>query len=96
MNNKNFAFDKINYILMAGSVVIVIIGLILMSGGQSTEEAFDPSIFSARRIKVAPVVCFIGFISMIFSILYRPKKSGSDEVKTNDKAVGNDIAEEKK
>ena len=43
-----------------------------MSGGGSTEEAFNPEIFSARRIKVAPAVCFAGFIFIIFGIMYRP------------------------
>ncbi len=74
MDNKNFAFSKVNYIMMAVSVVIVLVGFVLMSGGQSTETFYDPSIFDARHIKVAPVVCFIGYIFMIFAIIYRPKK----------------------
>ena len=77
MDHKNFAFDKTNFILLAVGVVIVIIGFMLMSGGGSTEQAFDPSIFSARRIKVAPIVCLSGFLFMIFAIVYR-KKDGSD------------------
>lgn len=70
---KRFSLDKINYILMAVSIVVIIFGFLLMSGASSTETAFDPAIFNARRIKVAPVICFIGFVSMIFSIMYRPK-----------------------
>ena len=42
-----------------------------MSGSGSTEEAFNPEIFSARRIKLAPAVCFAGFIFIIFGIMYR-------------------------
>ena len=70
---KKFSLDKINYILMAVSVVVIIFGFLLMTGASSSETAFDPAIFNARRIKVAPVICFIGFVSMIFSIMYRPK-----------------------
>jgi hypothetical protein len=44
-----------------------------MSGPGSTETAFEPDIFSVRRIKVAPVVCFLGFIFMIYGILRKPK-----------------------
>lgn len=77
MDHKNFAFDRTNFILLAVGVVIVIIGFMLMSGGGSTEQAFDPSIFSARRIKVAPIVCLAGFLFMIFAIVYR-KKDGND------------------
>ncbi|MCH4148769.1 MAG: DUF3098 domain-containing protein [Prevotella sp.] len=73
MDKKNLAFDKVNFILLAVGMLIVIIGFILMSGGESTETHYDPSIFSAMHIKVAPVVCFIGFISMIYAILRKPK-----------------------
>ncbi|MDE8697939.1 DUF3098 domain-containing protein, partial [Bacteroides cellulosilyticus] len=31
----------------------------------STPTHFEPDIFSARRIKVAPVVCLVGFLLMI-------------------------------
>ena len=54
-------------------MAIVIIGFILMGGGGSTAEEFNADIFSVRRIKVAPVVCFLGFISMIYAVVYRPK-----------------------
>lgn len=73
MDKKKLAFDKVNFILLAVGMLIVIIGFILMSGGESTETHYDPSIFSTMRIKVAPVVCFIGFISMIYAILRKPK-----------------------
>ena len=59
---KNFAFDKKNYILLAIGMAIIIIGFILMSGSGSDESAFNPEIFSATRIKVAPLVCLFGFV----------------------------------
>ena len=49
-----------------------------MSGSSSTEQAFNPDIFSFRRIKVAPVVCFVGFISMIYAIIHKPKDNGDE------------------
>lgn len=73
MDRRNFAFDKVNFILLAVGMMIVIIGFLLMSGGGSTETTYNPDIFSVRRIKVAPVVCFIGFVSMIYAIVRRPK-----------------------
>jgi hypothetical protein len=73
MDKKNFAFGKINFILLAVSMVVVIIGFLLMSGGGSNETTYDPSIFDARHIKVAPLVCFIGFVSMIYAIIRKPK-----------------------
>ena len=73
MDKRNFAFDKVNFILLAIGMSVVIIGFVLMSGGGSTEEAYDPSIFSPMRIKVAPVVCLLGFVSMIYAIIRKPK-----------------------
>ena len=74
MDKKDFALGKTNFILLGCGMAVVIIGFILMAGSGSTEQAFNPDIFSARRIKVAPIVCLIGFMSMIFAILYCPKK----------------------
>lgn len=73
MDKRNFAFDKVNFILLAVGMVIVIIGFFLMGGPGSTETHFDPDIFSVRRIKVGPVVCLIGFLSMIYAVARRPK-----------------------
>lgn len=73
MEKRDFAFDKVNYILLAVGMAVVVIGFLLMSGGGSTETAYEPDIFSARRIKVAPLVCLIGFVSMIYAVVRRPK-----------------------
>lgn len=73
INKRNLAFGKLNFMLLAVGVVIVLIGLFLMAGGQSSETVFDPSIFNAIHIKVAPVVTLIGFVSIIFAIIVKPK-----------------------
>ena len=72
MDKRNLAFGRMNFILLAAGMAIVIIGFILMSGGGSTEQAYDPEIFSARRIKVAPLVCLFGFVSIICAVAYKP------------------------
>ena len=73
MNKKDFAFDRINFILLAIGMAVVIVGFILMSGPGSTEQHFDPDIFDARRIKVAPLVCLAGYVFMIYAIVRAPK-----------------------
>ena len=74
MNKQKFAFDKTNFILLAIGMAIIILGFLLMTGSGSTEGYFEPDIFSARRIKVAPAVCLFGFVFMIYGILRKPKK----------------------
>lgn len=64
---------KINFILMAISAVIIIIGFLLMLGGNSGVDGFNPDIFSTRRIIIGPTIAFIGFVAMGFSIIYRKK-----------------------
>jgi hypothetical protein len=73
MDKTNFAFGRMNFILLAAGMLVVILGFILMSGGSSTEEAYNPDIFSTRRIVVAPVVCLLGFVSMIYAVVHKPK-----------------------
>ena len=73
MDKRNLAFTRINYILLVVGMAIVVLGFLLMSGSGSTDTAYNPDIFSARRIKVAPLVCLIGFVSMIFAVMYKPK-----------------------
>ena len=75
MDKKNLAFDKVNYILLAVGMAVVVLGFILMSGGSSSETAYDPDIFSVRRIKVAPVLCLIGFVSMIYAVRFIDRKT---------------------
>jgi len=73
MDKRDFAFGRMNFILLAISMVIVVIGFILMAGDGSTDQSFNPDIFSARRIKVAPLVCLFGFVSMIYAVVHKSK-----------------------
>lgn len=73
MNKQKFAFDNINFILLAVGMTIIILGFLLMTGPGSTEGYFEPDIFSVRRIKLAPVVCLFGFLFMIYGILRKPR-----------------------
>ena len=79
-----FAFSKINFILLAIGIAIVMVGLLLMSGGGTTVEQFDPEIFNAQRIRVAPMVTFFGYLFIVVAILYR-RKSNSTEVEEYNK-----------
>lgn len=66
---------KTNFILMAVSGVMIILGFLLMTGGASDWGEFNPDIFSARRIVVGPTIAFLGFIFMGVGIMYSPKES---------------------
>ncbi len=63
-----------NFILMAVSGVLIVLGFLLMLGSGSTPEQFNPDIFSTRRIVVGPAICFIGFVLMVVAVWIKPKK----------------------
>ena len=69
-------FSKVNFWLIGGCCVLIVIGFLLMLGGSSTvENGFNPDIFSTRRIVVGPLLAFLGFLLLAFAILVEdPKK----------------------
>ncbi len=72
-NVENFALEKRNYILIAISFALVILGFVLMAGESSTPENYNPDIFSWRRIVLGPTISFIGFVAIVFAIVYKGK-----------------------
>lgn len=62
-----------NLIVMAIAGAMIIIGFLLMLGGSSTPEAFNPDIFSTRRIVVGPAICFLGFVLMGVAVWLKPR-----------------------
>lgn len=69
-----FHLPKINLILIAISVVVIVVGFALMTGAPSGATEYNPDIFSVRRITVGPMTALAGFVLMIFAILWRSKK----------------------
>lgn len=69
-----YNIPKLNAILIAISLVIIVLGFALMVGEPSGVTEFNPDIFSFRRITVAPMVSLSGFVVMIVAILYKSKK----------------------
>lgn len=65
---------RANFVLMAIAGAMIVLGFLLMVGGATDWGAFNPDIFSTRRIVVGPAIAFIGFIFMGVAIMYSPKK----------------------
>ncbi|MFP3859615.1 MAG: DUF3098 domain-containing protein [Bacteroidales bacterium] len=72
---KLFAFEKENYRLLIIAVLIIVIGFVLMAGGNAeSPDQFNPEIFSFRRITLAPIIVLSGFALVIYAIMKKPKK----------------------
>lgn len=68
-------FSRLNFWMMGGCLILIILGYLFMSGGDSTEpDGFNPEIFSTRRIVVGPLLSFLGFLLMAFAIICRPDR----------------------
>ncbi len=65
-------FLKKNYILLAIGFAIIVLGFLLMVGGDApTPDSFNENIFSWRRITLAPIVVVVGFVFEIYAIMKR-------------------------
>lgn len=68
-------FSPLNFWLMGGCLILILLGYLFMSGGGSSDpNEFNPDIFSTRRIVVGPLLSFLGFLLMAFAIVCKPKK----------------------
>jgi hypothetical protein len=71
-----FIFRKKNYKWLFIGLAFISIGFILMAGGGSDDpNVFDESIFSWRRIRLAPTLVLIGFGIQVYAILLNPNKN---------------------
>lgn len=75
MAAKDYLFNKRRYRFLILSILIIGIGFVLMSGGESNDpDIFNNEIYNFRRIRLAPLMVISGFILCIFSILYKDNK----------------------
>lgn len=69
-----FPLGRQNYMYMAISFAVILIGFALMAGGKSEDpNVFNPEVFSFQRITLAPIVVMIGFVGVIYAILKKAK-----------------------
>lgn len=74
-NKSGFALGKENYKLLVVGMGIILLGFILMIGGNSEDpNVFNEEVFSFRRITLAPLVVLFGFIFEIWAIMKNPKE----------------------
>lgn len=86
MENKNNKMEKgrmpftmKNYVMMLAGLLVIVLGFVLMSGGgEHTVTEFDESIFSFRRITLAPVVVIAGFVVVGVAIMKRFEPSDKE------------------
>ncbi|MBO5890301.1 MAG: DUF3098 domain-containing protein [Alistipes sp.] len=74
VNKEQMPFTMKNYITILVGMVVIFLGFVLMSGGgEHSVTVFDDSIFSFRRITLAPIVVVAGFVVVGVGIMKRFK-----------------------
>ena len=71
---RNDIFSKRGLRIIMMACVLIVAGFFLMSGQGSTEQAFNPDIFSPQRIVIAPLLCLAGYILIIIGVLISPSR----------------------
>lgn len=72
MVSTNRPMQSTNRCMVIAACSLIISGYILMVGPGSTEQAFNPEIFSVRRVVVAPALCLAGYLLIALAILCSP------------------------
>ena len=72
-SNTFFLFDRMNYYIIGGGVLMLIVGYLLMAGGKQPLESFNPDeIYSFRRVTLAPIVVVLGYAVIAYGIMKKP------------------------
>ena len=63
-----------NVLLIGIGLLVMVLGFILMLGGGSSDpNVFNPAMFNARRLVVAPIVICAGIGVIIWGIMRKPR-----------------------
>ena len=70
-------FNKNNYSWMLIGGAVIALGMILLSGGKSSDpKIFDPKeVYSTTRITIAPILIVLGLLIEVFAIFKKTKQA---------------------
>ena len=70
----DFSMPSKNVLLIGIGLLVMVLGFILMLGGGSSDpNVFNPAMFNARRLVVAPIVICAGIGVIIWGIMRKPR-----------------------
>ena len=75
----SYPLGKINFIMMAVCLLLIIIGFALMGGSANVGDKFNNDLFESSRVTTGPIIAFLGFVLMAFAIIYRKKDKNEPE-----------------
>ena len=80
----SYPLGKINFIMMAVCLLLIIIGFALMGGSANEGDKFNNDLFESSRVTTGPIIAFLGFVLMAFAIIYRKKDKNEPQDQDNE------------
>ena len=78
--HMQFAFERKNYMILLGGIVLIILGFILLAGGGTKDpNQFSYELFSTQRMVVAPIILMLGYVAIAVSIMYKEKAKPQEQ-----------------
>ena len=75
----NFSLPSKNVKIIGIGLLVMVLGFVLMLGGGSSDpNVFNPAMFNARRLVIAPIVIVLGIAAIIFGIMKTPRDGGEE------------------
>lgn len=73
----NFSLPSKNVKIIGIGLLVMVLGFVLMLGGGSSDpNVFNPAIFNFRRLTLAPIVIILGIAAIIYGIMKKPRGEG--------------------
>lgn len=73
-------FDRKRYFGLSVALLLLTLGYVLMNGPDNPNaNEFDEGLFNFRRLTFAPLVLVGTYLSLVFLILKKPKRTCSEE-----------------
>lgn len=73
----NFSLPSKNVKIIGIGLLVMVLGFVLMLGGGSSDpNVFNPAIFNFRRLTLAPIVIVLGIAAIIYGIMKKPRGEG--------------------
>ena len=75
----NFSMPSKNVKIIGIGLLVMVLGFVLMLGGGSSDpNVFNPAMFNFRRLVITPVVIVLGVAAIIIGIMKTPKGAGEE------------------
>ena len=75
----NFSLPSKNVKFIGLGLLVMVLGFVLMLGGGSSDpNVFNPAMFNFRRLVIAPIVIVLGIAVIIVAIMKTPR-GGAEE-----------------